>query len=39
MDDRVGLGSGNRLADGSCIECIQHDRLGAECAKAFRLVG
>jgi hypothetical protein len=38
VDDRVGLGSADCLANGPCIEYVEHDRLGAKCPKSFRVV-
>ena len=39
MDDRVGLGGGNRLAHCVGIERVEHDRLGPEPAQLFCLAG
>jgi hypothetical protein len=39
MDDRVGLGGGDRLAYCPGVERVEHDRLGAETAQPFCLVG
>ena len=38
MDDRVGPGGGNRLADCAGVERVEHDWLGAEPAQQFCLV-
>jgi hypothetical protein len=38
VDDRVGFGARDRLPDGPSIECVDHERLGAECAELLRFV-
>lgn len=38
MDDRFGLGSGDCITNGSSIECVEHNRLGAERAQGFGLL-
>jgi hypothetical protein len=39
VDDRVGPGGGNRLADRRGIQDVEYDRLGAERAQPSGLAG
>jgi hypothetical protein len=39
VDDRIGPGGGNRLADGRRVEQVENDRLRPERAQAFGSVG
>jgi hypothetical protein len=39
VDDRVRLGTRDRLPHGLRVECVEHDRLGAERAQPLCLRG